>query len=226
MDKKRILFNSKRDKGIIAKMIVSLYGVNLNLFKTFLRKVMWRWLGIHHEFYSVTLRKIFKKHYGVEVGMYTHGGCFIPGSMPPGTVVGRYCSIAHGALALLNHPLHAQSTHAFFFNPTLGYVDQESMAPYKLVIGNDVWIGQNSIILPGCASIGDGAVIGAGSVVNKDIPPYAIALGNPCRVVQYRFSNERIAELLEQKWWDKPIEELSENIGDFMNPGEGGNTPA
>ena len=143
--------------------------------------------------------------------------------------IGAFTSIARGLKVFLGGDHRTDWISTFPFTTMWPPVKGEGHPATKgnVTIGNDVWIGQNSIILPGCASIGDGAVVGAGSVVNKDIPPYAIALGNPCRVVQYRFSNETIAELLERKWWDKPIEELAEYIGDFMNPGEGeGGTPA
>ena len=78
------------------------------------------------------------------------------------------------------------------------------------IIGNDVWIGQNVTIMPG-VHIGDGAIIGTNSVVAKDIPPYAIAVGNPCRVVRKRFDDELINILLKLRWWDKSIEEI-ENL--------------
>ena len=73
--------------------------------------------------------------------------------------------------------------------------------------GNDVWIGQNVTVMPG-VHIGDGAIIGTNSVVAKDIPPYSIAVGNPCRVVRKRFDDELIELLLKLRWWDKSIEEI------------------
>ena len=88
----------------------------------------------------------------------------------------------------------------------------------ELTIGNDVWIGHNAIILSGVSSIGDGAVIGAGAVLYKDVPPYAVVLGNPARVVRYRFSAEKIEELLESKWWEKSIDELLPEIESFQKP--------
>ena len=78
------------------------------------------------------------------------------------------------------------------------------------IVGNDVWIGQNVTIMPG-VHIGDGAIIGTNSVVARDIPPYAIAVGNPCKVVRMRFDDELIDLLLQFKWWDKDIEEI-ENL--------------
>jgi virginiamycin A acetyltransferase len=79
------------------------------------------------------------------------------------------------------------------------------------VVGNDIWIGQNVTIMPG-VHIGDGAIIGANSVVASDIPPYAVAVGNPCRVVRKRFDDEFIAYLLELKWWDWDIERIEANF--------------
>lgn len=76
------------------------------------------------------------------------------------------------------------------------YIDQE----LRVEIGNDVWIGDNVVILKG--KIGDGAVIGAGAVVTRDVPPYAIVAGNPARVIKYRFDDETIRKLLKEKWWD------------------------
>ena len=71
----------------------------------------------------------------------------------------------------------------------------------KIIIGNDVWIGSNVTILDG-VTIGDGAIIGTGAVVSKDIPPYAIAVGCPIRIIRYRFTPEKIDALLKIKWWD------------------------
>lgn len=83
------------------------------------------------------------------------------------------------------------------------------------VVGNDVWIGQNVTILPG-VHIGDGVVIGANSVVGSNIPPYTIAVGNPCRVIKKRFDDETIEKLLKLKWWDYPIEIIEENIDKLL----------
>ena len=79
------------------------------------------------------------------------------------------------------------------------------------IVGNDVWIGQNVTIMPG-VHIGDGAIIGANSVVASDIPPYTIAVGNPCKVKKKRFDDELIKYLLELKWWDWDSEKIFKNI--------------
>ncbi len=171
------------------------------------------------ELRSPTLRKIFSTYWGVDVGMYTHGGCFVPWMVDSHTKIGRYSSIALGARVINhNHPLEFKGTGGLFFNPVLGMCDRWLVDHNPLEIGNDVWIGANAVILPEVNRIGDGAVIGAGSVVNRDVPPYAVLLGNPGRVVKYRFSPEVIARLLAEKWWEKDIEDLAERISEFQVP--------
>ncbi len=167
------------------------------------------------EFYSPTLREIFRAHYDVSIGMYTHGGCFRPRAFDRETTIGRYTSIAVTAFAAtLNHPMDHKSMHAFFFNSKLGFVDG-SLPRSPLSIGNDVWLGHNSIIMPGVGRIGDGAVVAAGAVVNKEVPPYAVVVGNPARVVRYRFDPETIERLLAEKWWEKDIDEIGPNFSDY-----------
>lgn len=72
--------------------------------------------------------------------------------------------------------------------------------PKRVTIGNDVWIGHSAIVLPG-VQVGDGAVVGAGAVVTKSVPPYAIVAGNPAHVIRYRFAEPVIARLLASRWW-------------------------
>lgn len=74
-------------------------------------------------------------------------------------------------------------------------------------IGNDVWIGRNVIVLPG-VSIGNGAVVGAGSVVTKNVEKYSIVAGNPARPIRYRFTSEQIEKLEKIKWWDWDIAKI------------------
>ena len=113
-----------------------------------------------------------------------------------------------------NHQMNAVSTFPFY---TLEGWDMEppAMADLPLkgdtVIGNDVWIGQNAVILPG-VHIGDGAIIGASSVVGRNVEPYTIVVGNPAKVLRKRFDDELTKLLLRFKWWDKSIDEINELI--------------
>ena len=132
-------------------------------------------------------------------------------------IIGKFCAIAKGIEFVMNganHRMSCVTTYPFY---VIGGDWGNAMAPVKnelpykgdTVIGNDVWIGQNVTVMPG-VNIGDGAIIGTNSVVASDIPPYSIAVGNPCRVVKMRFDDELIELLLKFKWWDKSIEEIEE----------------
>lgn len=202
---------------MISKILYNLYKVKLDRFQRLVLYVIRKLEG--GNVYSKTIRKIFKDFYNIEIGMYSHGHCFDIGTIDPYTTVGRYCSIARGARILNhNHPINFKSTHPFFFNPVFNYCGKW-MAEFNPVhIGNDVWIGANAIIMPEVNYIGDGAVIGGGAIVNKDVPPYAIVLGNPARVIKYRYSPEMIEKVQKSKWWEKSIEELLPEIEEFHKP--------
>lgn len=205
---------------MLSRILFLLYGIEKHWLRRLVVKLVLRWE--RGEFYSVTLREIFAHYHGVDVGMYTHGGCFRPGHFDPCTKIGRYCSIAAEVMVFnQNHPLSFKSTHGFFFNPLLKYCDAYLVDMIPLVIGNDVWIGHGAKIMPNVRSIGDGAVVAAGAIVNKDVPPYAIVCGNPARITRYRFSPERIKELLESQWWTKSIGELRKEKEVFTRPLEG-----
>jgi acetyltransferase-like isoleucine patch superfamily enzyme len=195
-----------------SKLVIKLYGTN-SLGRALAVRIVNRLDG--GEMYSVTLREIFRRYHGVDVGLYTHGGCFTPHAFGRNTTIGRYTSIARSAFAAtLDHPTHFKGMHGFFFNANLGYTDR-AREYSTLRIGHDVWLGHNAIITSNVNQIGDGAVVGAGAVVFKDVPPYAIVVGNPGRVVRYRFPPETIARLLEEKWWDRDIEDLSPDVPGF-----------
>lgn len=161
--------------------------------------------------------------YGIEENSsFSYG----PVSRPSREVasVGRFCSTAPGSCVVPNHPMNYVSTHEFMYSsyhfPQIQIVNRgvewEDFNPEKCRIGNDVWIGRNVIILSG-VSIGNGAVIGAGSVVTKDIPDYAVAVGNPARVIRYRFTREQIDQLNEIRWWDWPLQKIEACFQDFKD---------
>lgn len=133
-------------------------------------------------------------------------------------IIGKFCSIAKGIEFVMNGANHRmKSVSAYPFNIMGGGWEKYSPAlddlPFKgdTVVGNDVWIGQNVTVMPG-VHIGDGAIIGANSVVAKDVPPYCIACGNPCRVVRKRFDDELTEYLLNLKWWDWNADKIFRNM--------------
>ncbi|MGB3452705.1 MAG: CatB-related O-acetyltransferase [Moheibacter sp.] len=129
------------------------------------------------------------------------------------TTIGKFCSIGPNLLCGWGiHPTNGVSTSPMFYSTLKqnGYSlsSENKIAERKpITIGNDVFIGMNVTILDG-VKIGDGAVIGAGAVVSKDIPPYAVAVGNPIKIIRYRFEEPIIKKLLELEWWNLPDEDL------------------
>ena len=91
-----------------------------------------------------------------------------------------------------------------------GYPPEKDNKPARnVVIKNDVWIGLNSTILEG-VTIGNGAIIGACSVVAKDVPDYAVVVGNPAKIIRYRFSKDQIHKLINLRWWELDREEIED----------------
>ena len=133
-------------------------------------------------------------------------------------IIGKFCQIASGVEFVMNganHRMDSVTTYPFrIFGHGWEKLPQEAENyPYKgdTVIGNDVWIGQNVTVLPG-VRIGDGAIIGANSVVAKDVPAYHIAVGNPCEIKKKRFDDAVIAHLLRIRWWDWDEEKIARNL--------------
>lgn len=119
--------------------------------------------------------------------------------------IGKYCSIAKNVTIMLggehNTSLASQYPFGKRRDVFTNAFPRDNKKSTDVTIGNDVWIGRSVLILSGI-TIGDGAVIGAGAVVSKDIPPYSIAVGNPIRIIKYRFSPDQISQLLNIKWWN------------------------
>ena len=143
------------------------------------------------------------------IGKYCYVGknCFITKAN-----IGNYCSIANNvSIGQGEHCTSRISTSSLFYEDAY-----EELTSKDCTIGNDVWIGVDAIILRGVI-IGDGAIVGANSVVTKNIPPFAIVVGSPAKIIRYRFDNLKIDRILSSKWWKldislakKEIEKLRE----------------
>jgi virginiamycin A acetyltransferase len=141
-------------------------------------------------------------------------------------VIGKFCMIASGAEFIMNganHLVDSFSTYPFgiFANGWEHAMDGKTY-PFKgdTLIGNDVWIGYRAAIMAG-VKIGDGAIIGAYSVVTKDVEPYSVVAGNPAKLIKLRFPASTIDLLLKIRWWDWPAEKLARHVQDLT-----GNDPA
>lgn len=140
----------------------------------------------------------------VKIGKHT---MINSGWLFPNTVIGRYCSIAYNVvIGPPNHPTHYLTTCDKFYESTSYY--KQEMNAEGTTIGNDVWIGANAMIKKG-VRVEDGAVVGAGAVVVKDVPAYSIVGGVPAQIIKYRFSNDIITKLLDLKWWEMPEHNLA-----------------
>ena len=210
-----------RESLVCRSLLLPIYGsVSHPAIRSLLRRLVLRLEG--GPVYSLTIREIYQRFHGVTVGLYTIGPCDVaPGNLAPGTTVGRSSSIYYTVQTITHDPSASSGSSESLGEQLRLNATSAPACQTNLKIGNDVWIGHNAIILPDVTEIGDGAVVGAGSVVRANVPPYAIVTGNPARVVRYRFSEQRIKELCESKWWLKGIDELGEEIEGFQVPLEG-----
>jgi Bacterial transferase hexapeptide (six repeats) len=158
------------------------------------------------------------------------GGASLPRRVPavwrwgePATlIIGKYCSLSIEIVIQLggNHRPDFVTTYplsAIADWPEAADVEGHPASKGDVRIGNDVWIGMGALILSG-VTIGDGAVIAARAVVSRDVPPYAIAAGNPARIVRMRFPDDVIRKLLRLRWWDWDIDRVRRYIPLLMQP--------
>ena len=185
-----------------------------------------------HDSQTVYLKNVIKGA-NIEVGDYTIYNDFVndPCDFEKNNVlyhypingdklkIGKFCSIACGAKFMFtsgNHSLKSLSTYTFpiFFDEW--ELDSKDICTAwdnrgDIVIGNDVWIGYEAVIMPG-VTIGDGAVVGTRAVVTKDVPPYTIVGGVPAKPIRRRFDDETVKKLESLHWWDWDEEKIKRNI--------------
>jgi acetyltransferase-like isoleucine patch superfamily enzyme len=169
-------------------------------------------------------RFYFHYRFGLPVGKYTYGYEQFITTAKGIASIGSFCSLASNiTITGINHPINFVTTHPFLFYSSRGFILEDRLELLdqnknrKVIIEDDVWIGTNVTILPS-VKICSGAIIGAGAVVTKDVPPYAIVAGNPAKVLKFRFGEKEIEKLLEIKWWVWPDEKIRENGRLFLEP--------
>lgn len=206
-------------KKVIIFVLIKFYRVNNISLRRFLLRIIANLDG--GQAFSLNIRVLLEKYHGIRIGIGTYGGCFDLRQVYVGKgclEIGKYCSFAPNvSIYTRNHPYTAPSTSPLFFNSLWKGLNEDGVRHNKLEIGNDVWVGQYSVILPSVSKIGDGVVIGAGSIVTKDIPDYAVVVGNPARIIKYRFDEKTIKQIKASKWWDRDISDLQHHIKDFQN---------
>jgi acetyltransferase-like isoleucine patch superfamily enzyme len=191
------------------KLLEKAYSISNSRSRSIILKIIRKIEGDY--FYGETSLRILKKYHNVEIGYCMF--CFTDLTRTAqGTTFGNYCTISENTRIFnANHPSKCFTTHALLYNPIFGCTNEDVLPRTRLVIGHDVWIGYNSIILPSVNSIGNGAIIAAGAVVTKDVERYSIVGGNPAKFIAYRFTPEVIEKLEQSKWWLLSKEELIKN---------------
>ncbi len=177
---------------------------------------VWRYYSKEEKNTNLTLLLLKPSDPRIKVGRFTYGKPeFFLWNDSERIEIGSFCSIAN-EVAIFGGGNHrtdwttAYPLRIVFGLPGAG-LDGQPASRGTTKIGNDVWIGFRSTILSG-VTIGDGAVIAAGSTVTKDVPPYAVIAGTPAKVIKMRFPPELIEHLLNIRWWNWPIEKIKANV--------------
>lgn len=153
---------------------------------------------------------------GVEIGRHTYGltkeSFFVPHENVP-VRIGSFCSVGPGVLFICAAEHRVDTATTFPIQFVNGKIRNApgTVGKGPITVGHDVWIGARCIILGG-VTIGNGAVIGAGSIVTRDIAPYAVAVGNPARVIRYRFAPDIIERLQALQWWNWSDELIRDRV--------------
>ncbi len=205
-----------REHFFCKHILAPIYKDSRKTIKRIIEKLIMKLEG--GELYSRTLRNLYTTTHDMHIGDYT-AGCFDSGRFKSGTTVGRYSSITPSArFETADHPSTTISSSGIFYQKVLGFSDGNEIPRSKITIGNDVFIGHNVTLVYPCCTIGDGAIIGAGTIVNFDVPPYAVVGGSPATIIRYRFNREKVQELLQSRWWDADLEDYYKIRDEFTKP--------
>jgi probable biosynthetic protein (TIGR04098 family) len=192
--------------------LIILRVTRMSSLSVFWRKQRDRWdrIGIdrRHQLRRWLIRYVTR--HGFEIGDYSIGAPDIRFFRDESRLkIGKYCSIAAGSTFVVGGDHRTETITTYPLGRAYGnhHPNDALKSRGDIVLGCDVWVATNALILSG-VTIGDGAVIGAGSVVISDVPPYAVVFGNPARVMSKRFSDEDIAELIALRWWDLSHEQV------------------
>lgn len=182
-----------------------------------------------------SMKEKMENEFHTEIGRYSYGPICQNHELIER--IGSFCSFAYGVEAVVNHEKRFITTHPIIYKGQnvegvetdfKAYRDMpyyfEGIQPHKEVlkskrsrIGNDVWLGHNVIITNG-ADIGNGVIAGAGAVITKDVPDYAVVVGVPAKIIKYRYTPDEIVALNKIAWWDWSDEEIRERFDDFYLP--------
>jgi len=185
---------------------------------------------LHRKIGVLLERQTTTVDYSQRIGRHCYGPLARPGEYDMNFIqsIGSFCSFGPNTAVVQPHYMGV-TTHQFLFS-SWRYPEFDALLPSqkqkavfeqhicakKTVIGNDVWMGRNATVIAG-VSIGDGAVIAAGAVVTKDVPPYAIVGGIPAKIIRYRFAPEQIEALLRIRWWDWDDRTIANRFDDFLD---------
>jgi chloramphenicol O-acetyltransferase type B len=176
-------------------------------------------------FTSRRLSNMIEQNYPIDIGRYTYGAPKVHwthGDFKYRLKIGAFCSIAADVNIFVG--THGRHTVDFVSTYPIGMIFGRAPHPQpsksaegdlSVTIGNDVWLGREATILAG-VTIGDGAVVGARAVVTKDVPPYAIVVGMPAKLLRFRFPEDVVAKLLRLRWWEWDDDLIRERLN-FLN---------
>jgi virginiamycin A acetyltransferase len=189
--------------------VVQMAKIIVDILSTISRYVLYRFYRARYLF--MNHNPIYSKY---QIGAFSYGSPTILWDDGKSTLkIGKFCAISGNVVILLGgeHRIDWVTTYPFNTWDDLRQFKGHPNTKGDVTLGNDVWIGMNSIILSG-VSIGDGAVVGAGSTVTNDVPPYAVVAGSPARILKFRFNEETVKKLLLIRWWDWNLDRIRNNM--------------